>query len=192
MALLGYAISDPTQDLTGVPTTIRQAGSILHSLPVLITQQGLMVAEPDKDTVMVKSKDRKDYVLFGTTQGLLHVVDAESGIEKFAFLPKEMAEKQYELFKLNAGAWKNGKDALYYGVDGEWTAHTVYVSKDDGTLTVDGVIRDVAGGLEGEKENLQGKQWVYGGLRMGGRSYYALDLTNIGDSNSYKPKIKFH
>lgn len=193
MGLLGYNISNASQDLTGVSANLRQAGSILHSLPVLLTQAGKMEAERDENKkVVITSVDRKDYVLFGSTQGLLHVVDADTGIEKFAFLPKEMAEKQYELFKLNAGAWKNGKDALYYGVDGEWTAHTVYVSKDDGTLTVDGVIRDVAGGLEGEKENLQGKQWVYGGLRMGGRSYYALDLTNIGDSNSYKPKIKFH
>jgi len=43
-----------------------------------------------------------------------------------------------------------------------------------------------------EKENLQGKQWVYGGLRMGGRSYYALDLTGLDDSASTSPKIKFH
>src|SRR5690606_31688822 len=139
--------------------------------------------------VVIDTEERKDYVLFGSTQGLLHVVDADTGIEKFAFLPKEMAEKQYELFKYNAGSWDKGKDALYYGVDGEWTAHTVYVSKDDGTLTVDGVIRNVAGGLESEKENLQGKQWVYGGMRMGGRSYYALDLTGMGASDDFKPKV---
>lgn len=193
MGLLGYDISSASQDLTSAPANLRQVGSILHSLPVLITQQGKMVAELDESKrVVINTTGRKDYVLFGSTQGLLHVVDAETGIEKFAFLPKEMAEKQYELFKYNAGVWDNGKNALYYGVDGEWTAHTVYVSKDDGTLTVDGVIRNVAGGLEGEKENLTGKQWVYGGLRMGGRSYYALDLTDMGDSSSFKPKIKFH
>ncbi len=27
-----------------------------------------------------------------------------------------------------------GKDALYYGLDGEWAAHTVYVTKNDGKL----------------------------------------------------------
>lgn len=193
MGLLGYNISDASQNLTIATANLRQVGSILHSLPVLITQQGKMVAEKNESKqVFINSKDRKDYVLFGSTQGLLHVVDAETGVEKFAFLPKEMAEKQYELFKYNAGVWDNGKNALYYGVDGEWTAHTVYVSKDDGTLTVDGVIRNVAGGLEGEKENLTGKQWVYGGLRMGGRSYYALDLTDMSEGDSYKPKVKFH
>lgn len=193
MGLLGYNISDANQDLADETANMRQMGSLLHSLPVLLTQEGEAVAKLNADKkVVIDTEGRKDFVLFGTTQGLLHVVDAETGVEKFAFLPKEMAEKQYELFKYNAGVWDNGKNALYYGVDGEWTDHTVYVSKDDGTLTVDGVIRNVAGGLEGEKENLTGKQWVYGGLRMGGRSYYALDLTDMSEGDSYKPKVKFH
>lgn len=193
MGLLGYNISNANQDLVNEPANMRQMGSLLHSLPVLLTQEGEAVAKLNADKkVVIDTEGRKDYVLFGTTQGLLHVVDAETGVEKFSFLPKEMAEKQYELFKYGAGTWDHGKDGLYYGVDGEWAAHTVYVSKDDGTLTVDGAVRNVAGGNENEKENLQGKQWVYGGLRMGGRSYYALDLTGLSDSNSYKPKIKFH
>ncbi|MCO8087492.1 hypothetical protein [Acinetobacter indicus] len=194
MALLGYNIASASENLEGAPANLRQMGSILHSLPVLLTQSGKAVAVKDATSgnVYVDTTDRKDYVLFGTTQGLLHVVDAKTGVEKFSFLPKEMAEKQYELFKSGAGIWDKGKNALYYGVDGEWAAHTVYVSKDDGTLTVDGAVRNVAGGLESEKENLQGKQWVYGGLRMGGRSYYALDLTGLDDSSSSSPKIKFH
>ncbi|WP_104500026.1 pilus assembly protein [Acinetobacter indicus] len=193
MSLLGYNIASASENLEGATANLRQMGSILHSLPVLLTQSGKAVAAKDESgNVYIDTTDRKDYVLFGTTQGLLHVVDAKTGVEKFSFLPKEMAEKQYELFKSEAGAWNKGKNALYYGVDGEWAAHTVYVSKDDGTLTVDGVVRDVAGGLEGEKDNLQGKQWVYGGLRMGGRSYYALDLTGLDDSSSSSPKIKFH
>lgn len=193
MGLLGYNISDATQNLTSATADMRQMGSLLHSLPVLITQEGQAVAKLNEaKQVVIDTDGRKDFVLFGTTQGLLHVVDAKSGIEKFSFLPKEMAEKQYELFKYGAGTWNKGKDGLYYGVDGEWVAHTVYVSKDDGTLTVDGVVRNVAGGNENEKENLQGKQWVYGGLRMGGRSYYAIDLTGLSGSGAYKPKIKFH
>lgn len=193
MGLLGYNISDANQDLADETANMRQMGSLLHSLPVLLTQEGEAVAKLNADKkVVIDTEGRKDFVLFGTTQGLLHVVDAEDGVEKFSFLPKEMAEKQYELFKYGAGTWNHGKDGLYYGVDGEWTAHTVYVSKDDGTLTVDGVARNVVGGDEGEKENLKGKQWVYGGLRMGGRSYYSLDLTGLSGSNSFVPKIKFH
>lgn len=95
-----------------------------------------------------------------------------------------MIERQSETFKANAGNLAGGK-ALYYGLDGEWTAHTVYVTKSDSALTVTEAVRNAVGSAD--KENLNGKQWVYGGMRMGGRSYYALDLTNI-DS----PKLKFH
>ncbi|MGE8607367.1 MAG: hypothetical protein ACN6OA_02095, partial [Acinetobacter baumannii] len=193
MTLLGYNISTETEtnnlNLTDVPTSIRQMGSVYHSLPVLLTQEGKAVATRNAATqqVEISSVGRKDYVMFGTTQGLLSVVDAVTGVEKFSFVPKEMIEKQAETFRENAGSLVGGKDALYYGIDGEWAAHTVYVTKSDGTLTVNGTVRDVIGGSKDDVENLNGKQWVYGGLRMGGRSYYSLDFTDI-DS----PKLKFH
>lgn len=190
MSLLGFNIpsdiSTNDLDLSTYTATVRQMGSVLHSRPILITQQGKAVAVKDPNTgkVSIGSENREDYVLFGTTQGLVHVVNAESGIEKFSFVPKEIIENQSETFKNEGGNLAGGKDALYYGIDGEWTAHTEYVSKSDGTLTVKGSSRT---DLDGNTENLSGKQWVYGGMRMGGRSYYALDLTDINS-----PKIKFH
>lgn len=196
MAVLGYNIASTENtnglDLTTRTADIRQLGSVLHSLPLLLTQEGKLVAK-DKNKngqtvpVFIDSESREDYVLFGTSQGMVHVVDAESGNEKFTFLPKEMLEKQAETLKQGGGNLLNGKNALYYGMDGEWTAHSVYVSEDDGTLTVKGAVRNIVGGTSADTENLQGKQWVYGGMRMGGRSYYALDLTDINN-----PKIKFH
>lgn len=190
MSLLGFNISSDIStndlDLSTYTATVRQMGSVLHSRPILITQQGKAVAVKDPNTgkVSIESENREDYVLFGTTQGLVHVVNTESGIEKFSFVPKEIIENQSETFKNEGGNLAGGKDALYYGMDGEWTAHTEYVSKSDGTLTVKGSSRT---DLDGNTENLSGKQWVYGGMRMGGRSYYALDLTDINS-----PKIKFH
>jgi len=196
MAVLGYNISDAEVtnglDLSTRTADVRQIGSSLHSLPILLTQEGKLVAK-NKDAsgntvpVFIASESREDYILFGTTQGMIHVVDAETGNEKFTFLPKEMLQKQPETLRNAGGNLTNGKNALYYGMDGEWTAHTVYVSKDDGTLTVKGTVRNVVGSSTNEKENLKGKQWVYGGMRMGGRSYYALDLTDMDH-----PKIKFH
>lgn len=190
MSLLGFNIpsdiSTNDLDLSTYTATVRQMGSVLHSRPILITQQGKAVAVKDPNTgkISIGSENREDYVLFGTTQGLVHLVNAESGIEKFSFVPKEIIENQSEMFKNEGGNLAGGKDALYYGMDGEWTAHTEYVSKSDGTLTVKGSSRT---DLDGNTENLSGKQWVYGGMRMGGRSYYALDLTDINS-----PKIKFH
>lgn len=195
MALLGYNITNGTNtnglDLSSTTATLRQMGSVYHSLPVLLTQEGKTQAKEivdadGKSKVIIESTGREDYVMFGTTQGLLSVIDAKYGTEKFSFVPKEMIEKQSETFKENAGSLAGGKNALYYGMDGEWAAHTVYVSKSDGTLTVKGIVRDVLGSKT-DKENLKGKQWVYGGMRMGGRSYYALDLTDIEN-----PKLKFH
>ncbi len=78
-----------------------------------------------------------------------------------------------------------GKSKLFYGIDAPWTAHTQYVSKSDGTLTVKDSGRKASD--EEDAQNLIGMQWVYGGLRMGGKSYYALDLTDIE-----KPELKFH
>lgn len=191
MSLLGYNISSTTEtdglDLATMTATLRQMGSVYHSLPVLLTQEGKAEATRDAaGKIHIGTTGREDYVMFGTTQGLLSVVDAETGIEKFSFVPKEMIEKQYETFKENAGSLTGGKEALYYGMDGEWAAHTVYVTKPDGTLTVKEAVRNVIG-TEEDKENFKGKQWVYGGMRMGGRSYYALDLTDIDN-----PALKFH
>lgn len=190
MALLGYTIPETTQtsglDLTKLTPDLRQMGSVMHSLPLLLTQSGQPVATLNNGKVVIDSSDRQDYVLFGTTQGLVQVVDAKDGVEKFSFIPNEIINRQPETFKLNGGALTGGKDSLYYGMDGEWVSHTVYVSDKDGKLTVQDAVRNALGTQE-DKENLEGKQWVYGGMRMGGRSYYALDLTNINT-----PKVKFH
>ncbi len=172
MSLLGYNIPTATDtnglDLATMTATLRQMGSVYHSLPVLLTQQGKAIATRDASgAIHIGTTGREDYVMFGTTQGLLSIVDAESGVEKFSFLPKEMIEKQAETFRSNAGSLAGGKNALYYGMDGEWAAHTVYVTKPDGTLTVKEAIRNVIG-TEEDKENFKGKQWVYGGMRMGG------------------------
>ncbi len=198
MAVLGYNISNAENtnglDLSSRAADVRQIGSILHSLPILLTQEGKLVAK-NKDTtgktIFVDSESREDYVLFGTAQGMVHVVDADTGIEKFTFLPKEMLQKQPETLRSGGGNLIGGKNALYYGMDGEWTAHSIYVSNEDGTLTVRGSKRNVVGAFDEDgkpiTEDIIGKQWAYGGMRMGGRSYYALDLTDINN-----PKIKFH
>lgn len=190
MALLGYnlAENEVVEDINFTTRTadLRQMGSSPHSLPVLLTQEGKSVAKMVSGKAVLDSENREDYILFGTTQGLLTVVKAGTGEEVFSFLPREMLDKQPETFRERGGTLNGGRYALYDGLDGEWAAHTVYVAKEDGTLTVKATTRNVVGSTT-DKENLQGKQWVYGGMRMGGRSYYALDLTDIDT-----PKVKFH
>lgn len=176
-----------------------QLGSIIHSSPILLTQKGAIVA----DTGSLGSVDRDDYVLFGTTQGVLHVVKSGtqnaqvingsgiasgSGEEVFSFVPKEMLTKQKKGFFESMATAKetDNNDAFYYGIDGAWTAHTVYEPNFYDGTTADGktVERD---GLQVKADGKNSHQYVYGGLRMGGRSYYALNLSDMS-----KPKLMFH
>ncbi|ENX24955.1 pilus assembly protein [Acinetobacter sp. CIP 102136] len=175
-----------------------QLGSIIHSSPILLTQKGAIVA----DTGSLGSVDRDDYVLFGTTQGVLHVVKSGtqnaqvingsgiasgSGEEVFSFVPKEMLAKQKKGFFESMAVEKasDNNDNFYYGIDGPWSAHTVYEPNFYDVKVGDKVVeRD---GLQVKADGKNSHQYVYGGLRMGGRSYYALNLSDMS-----KPKLMFH
>ncbi|MFV5593248.1 pilus assembly protein [Acinetobacter junii] len=180
MSLLGYdvdgvATTPSSIDATYLSTAkeLRQLGAVMHSSPLLFSNEG-KVAYNNLTNSLVTS-NRKDFVMYGTTQGLIHIVDAETGKEKFTFAPNEMVDNQPSAF-LSSTVAQGGLNNLFYGVDAPWTTHTEYVVKEDGTLTVGG-----------GQNNTQGKQILYGGLRMGGQSYYALDVSDIDE-----PKLKFH
>lgn len=177
LSLLGYNI-----DVRNVPTTLdalkttselRQMGSLLHSSPLLLTNEGVIKVDNGK----IVTSQRSDYIVFGTTQGLLHVVDAITGVEKFAFVPNELIKVQKDAFS-SVSSTTGGLDSLFYGIDAPWTSYTEYVTKNSTTGMV-----TVGNG----ENNATGKQIIYGGLRMGGRGYYALDLKNIDN-----PSVLFH
>lgn len=175
MSLLGYSVDATNPNaITATSLTnsgeLRQIGAVMHSSPILITNKGKITYKNG----VVGTENREDYALFGTTQGLLHVVDAKTGVEKFAFVPNEMIENQKDAF-LKHDVTTGGTNKLYYGIDAPWSTYTEYVIDSSRNLTV-------GSGLYSQK----GKQIAYGGLRMGGRSYYALDLQNIDN-----PKLLF-
>ena len=193
--LLGYNVAATgtvtLADLITKPE-LRQVGSVMHSTPILLTQSGKI----SYTSGTIDTTDRDDYLLFGSTQGLLHVVkagknatDANRGKEVFTFVPHEMMKNQKNAF-LKEDSTTGGSANLFYGIDAPWTAFTQYVSKSNGTLTVKGSERNTDGSTYNSSNTnleLKGLQWVYGGLRMGGRSYYALDLSDLD-----KPSLKFH
>lgn len=154
-----------------------QMGSVIHSTPIMLTQKGVF-EEKDGEYGVTK---REDYILAGTTQGLVQVVDADTGKEVFSFLPSEFLtrtnnsqEKGFAESLAMARFTTTNTDKFFYGVDGPWVAHTEYQYS-----------------FEGDKEIMTtNKQYAYGGLRMGGRSYYALDLTDLGKTSD-KPKLLF-
>ncbi|MBJ8483062.1 pilus assembly protein [Acinetobacter vivianii] len=184
MNLLGYNVGNAatTVDLTEVNRTNWKVGMNLHSTPVKLTQEAVFNADNSV-------KERKDYMLFGTTQGLLHVVDAKTGEENFAFVPNEMLENTQQskaFLEKPAGV----KADMAYGIDGAWTIYSEYAygMKAVSSGSVSSEIVATVGEIKSDgKVVAKGKQIAYGGLRMGGRSYYALDLSDIS-----QPKLKFH
>ncbi|TCM70961.1 hypothetical protein EC844_101235 [Acinetobacter calcoaceticus] len=179
--LLGFKVDEQAEirQLSQLPKMeLRQLGAILHSKPILLTQEGKVINNNGK----ISTTNREDYLLFGSTQGLLHLLD-DQGKEVFSFVPYEMLQSQKQAF-LAAESTTGGVQKLFYGVDAPWVARTHYVSKQDGTQTVK--ITDQVKSIGTESMLSQGLQWVYGGLRMGGKSYYALDLADIS-----KPEFKF-
>lgn len=95
---------------------------------------------------------RVQYVFAGTSEGYLHAFDASTGEENFAFIPEELLAKLAQHQYLNVGSRADHR----YGIDGEITTE---------------VSRNAAG--------VATKVVLYFGLRRGGNSFYALDVTNI-------------
>lgn len=196
--VLGYNVpiaENVSRDRLTEKPELRQLGSVMHSTPIQLTQEGRVYVDSNNQ---IKTEKRKDYLLFGSTQGILHVVDS-TGKEVFAFVPNEIMESQKVAFLTEASS-TGGKNNLFYGVDAPWTAYTKYVSKTDGTLTVQDSGRLINKDDEDNDQTIKGLQWVYGGLRMGGYSYYGLDLTYVlkakrDESNpasaTQQPKLMF-
>lgn len=153
-------------------------GAVMHSRPILLTQQGTTSYEND----VLTYTNRDDLIVYGSTQGILHIVragkndsDSDAGKEVFAFVPSEMIESQPKAFL----SQDNQISELKYGIDGQWTAYTEYVTKSTSATNTNPTVTVESG-----------KQWLYGGLRMGGKSYYSLDLSGV-TSTTGKPKLKF-
>ena len=183
-----YAANDPKRSDIMTLLDLRQVGAMMHSSPLLLSNEGKVTYDTTENTLL--TTDREDYVLFGSTQGILHVVKADDytstnkgGREVFAFVPNEMINNQSQAF-LTPDSTTGGTANLFYGIDAPWTAYTEYVPNSAGILTV-GTGKEIT--VDEVTSHLQGKQLVYGGLRMGGRSYYSLDLHDMSN-----PSLKFH
>lgn len=118
--------------------TLRQhMGDILNSKPLVVdygTQQRIFAA---------------------TNEGYLHSIDAESGQEKWGFMPSSLLDNIKTFFDN-----KPSEDHVY-GIDGPVTLWNY-------DKNMDGVIKATDGD----------KRVLYFGLRRGGNVYYALDITS--------------
>ncbi len=144
----GVDVSD--EDGDGDSTDFRYAiGDPLHSRPLVVTYD----SDPNNDGNPV---DAEYYLFFGTNEGVLHVVDGRTGVEKFGMVPDELLSN-FDIFYQNQDGVTRP-----YGLDGE---STVWVNDVD---------------ADGKIEPADGDHvYLYIGMRRGGRNYYAYDLTDL-------------
>lgn len=114
--------------------------------------------------LMVNYGEDDNYVFVSTNGGMLHIIDTDDGSEAAAFMPYEFFEEAKK-FTINKPALNFDNTRAMYGLDGSWIAW-----------------RKPGEALEDKPEQV----YIYGGMRRGGKHYYALDVTT---PNS--PKMKW-
>ena len=118
----------------------------------MLHSEPLVVTYPDGS-----DGSKNQYIFAATNEGYLHAFDTESGEEMFAFMPKELLKNIDHQFR-NEGTAKDHK----YGIDG---AITYWFTDTNENRVMD----------SGEKA------YIYFGLRRGGDSFYALEVTDINN-----------
>ncbi len=130
--------------------TLRSLGGVVHSSPVLATYSATLDTTGNP-TSPVNS------VLYGSMDGALHLVDSATGVEQFAFIPREVLTTNSQYKALTKG--DTAPPSPGFGVDGPWSIYSTYtVAADNSKITAN-------------------KVYAFGGLRLGGTSYYGLNIT---------------
>lgn len=165
---LGYNVDINT---TTLPTSLTTSnaphlsmGASIYSSPVQLTYSGTL----DANGNLTNARDQA--ILYGSSEGGLHLVNASSGEEKMVFVPADILEHSIA----SKGLAPNTIDAgnvPTHGVDATWVSDAAYNYNETTTKDADGEDQTTAQ-IKARKMN------IYGGLRMGGSSYYGLDVLN--------------
>ncbi len=171
LSFMGYSEPSSTTVIDGVDITAsknklsKNIGGVLHSTPQLITQSVAVDASGQFDT-----SKRKDYIIYGSMDGALHMLDDSTGQETFTFVPRQILDLQPDALASNGNG--TAVDGSYpYGVDAPWLTYVAYTTKSK---------------TEGKDDEAKttntyeaAQSFALGGLRMGGSMYYALDVTDV-------------
>ena len=193
LQFLGFTLTDAqkTQSLTDLvltapPSAVKHLGATIHSTPSMVSYSAGLDA-----TTGAVTDTRDDYALFGSSDGMVHMVNADNytttgsgGRELLAFMPKLMLDKQPEAL-INGTSTEVGKP--YFGVDAPWLVSANYFyDLDNNRVTVTPCAADTVNDPSNTRDCRNTYVRAYGGLRMGGEGMYGLDLT---DKNN--PKMLF-
>lgn len=139
---LGIAASDSADDVLSWLAGDRELGDPGGDAPVTVDD----------------AATGQRFVLSGNQDGFLQAFDADSGVELWAWMPKDLLTRLPELLR-DAPTTQRG-----HGIDGPLSLHVLDVNG-DGRI-------DVGAGDH---------RWLLFGLGRGGARYYALDLARVDD-----------
>ena len=192
LQFLGFTLTDAQKTqaladlvLTAPTSPVKVLGATIHSTPSMVSYSATL----DTDGKVTATRD--DYVLFGSSDGSLHMVNADDytttgngGREQLAFIPKQMLISQPQAL-INGTSTEVGKP--YFGVDAPWLVSANYFyDLDNSKVTVTPCPADTDIDPNNTRDCRNTYVRAYGGLRMGGEGMYGLDLT---DKNN--PKMLF-
>ena len=157
-------VKDMTLTSANATQPIKVLGATIHSTPASVSYS----ANLDEDGRVNTTRD--DYVLFGSTEGGVHLVNADDasansngGKEKFVIIPREMLIDPDKSAALVKDATKTSTGSPNFGVDAPWMVSADY--KYDFTNKKVNIDTTDNKGI-----------YAYGGLRMGGEAFYGLNL----------------
>jgi len=175
--LSNAAVKDMTLSTANVSRAIKVLGASIHSTPAAVSYSATLDPETGRVT-----DTRDDYVLFGSSEGGLHLVDADNqgagngGEEEFIIIPREMLRDASKSDALVKGATKTDIGSPNFGIDAPWLVTADY----NYSLSNNRVNVDTTGGKG---------VFAYGGLRMGGEAFYGLNLNKL--NNVSNPNMIF-
>lgn len=159
------AVKDMELTVANATEEIRVVGATIHSTPAAVSYAATL----DEDGKVTATRD--DYVLFGSSEGGLHLVDADNysaggdgGKEDFVVIPREILRDKSKSLALVDDANKAEIGSPNFGIDAPWLVSADYkYDLDNNTVNI---------ATDGNKG-----LYAYGGLRMGGEAFYGLNLT---------------
>lgn len=159
------AVKDMELTVANATEEIRVVGATIHSTPAAVSYAATL----DDDGKVTATRD--DYVLFGSSEGGLHLVDADNysaggdgGKEDFVVIPREILRDKSKSLALVDDANKAEIGSPNFGIDAPWLVSSDYkYDLDNNTVNI---------ATDGNKG-----LYAYGGLRMGGEAFYGLNLT---------------
>lgn len=152
--LVSYVRGDSTP--AGYRVRNSKLGDMIYSTPVISGPPVGYYADNNYSVFKTANAGRQSLVLVGANDGMLHAFNADTGNEQWGYIPNILLPKLKQL------------RAIPY-------THTNYV---DGTITVgDAFIypKDASGNTS---TTAAWRTVLVGGLREGGKGYYALDITD--------------